>query len=190
MGSRAIPRTAEKVRRPRHSRGFSLLEIMIALAVIGLLLLAAMSVMSSSSRLNQSNREQTIAHNAVRAALDNARNREFSRIFALYNGDQADDPDGPGTAPGDRFPVEGLVALPGAPNGMAGRIEFPVQGGALREDLADAALEMPHDLNGDGAIDAADHRSDYTILPVTVTVEWRSVQGPTKFVYRTRFTSR
>jgi hypothetical protein len=62
--------------------------------------------------------------------------------------------------------------------------------GALREDYVDAALEMPHDLNGDGAIDSLDHRGDYRILPVTVTVEWQSPRGPSRFVYRTRFIPR
>jgi hypothetical protein len=50
--------------------------------------------------------------------------------------------------------------------------------GQLREDAVNSLLGMPRDLNGDGAVDAASHASDYKLLPVQVRVRWRSPSGP------------
>ena len=55
--------------------------------------------------------------------------------------------------------------------GSAGRgeIVMPTLAGSpevLREDIANAPLGMPMDLNGDGAITATNHALDYTLLPV------------------------
>jgi hypothetical protein len=59
---------------------------------------------------------------------------------------------------------------------------MPTQTGAggaleLREDVVDAGLGMPRDLNLDGVIDALDHSGDYRILPVRVLVEWTGMSG-------------
>ena len=54
---------------------------------------------------------------------------------------------------------------------------FPTVSGQLREDVADAQLGTPMDLNGDGAIDGADHSGDYVLLPVRIRVRWRGVTG-------------
>lgn len=179
-----------EVRRRRRSGGFSLLEIMIALAVVAILFLAMMSLIYSTNRYSQMNREQTVALNAARAMVELARNQEFGKILALYNDDPADDPAGKGTAPGPHFDVPGLTVRKGDKDGKAGRIEFPTVGGELREDVTDPFLELPHDLNGDDKVDAVDHRGDYKILPVTIVVEWRGIGDESKFVYRTRFIAR
>ncbi|MEO0649457.1 MAG: hypothetical protein AAFZ65_02115 [Planctomycetota bacterium] len=47
----------------------------------------------------------------------------------------------------------------------------------LREDLTDARLGLPRDLNGDSIIDSSDHGSDYFLLPLEVTVQWRGRTG-------------
>jgi prepilin-type N-terminal cleavage/methylation domain-containing protein len=51
----------------------------------------------------------------------------------------------------------------------------------LREDFVDKALGMPRDLNGDSLVDDCDHASDYVILPVHVSLEWRGDFGPRRF---------
>lgn len=165
-------------------RGVTLVEIIIALTVLVVAILGLMSLMLSSQRLNQEHRENTIAQNATQTMIESMREQEFSRIFALYNGDPDDDPDGPGTAPGPHFDIPGLNAPSG---GLAGRIEFPTLDGSLREDVDDLMLELPHDLNGDGFIDSGDRSGDYRILPVSVVVEWASVGRDNRITYRTRF---
>lgn len=185
------------------ARGLTLLEVMIALAVFAVAALALASVMFSTSRLNEGNRENTLVQNAARAAMETMRNEEFAEIFKRFNDNPADDPEGPGTAPGRHFAIDangrivfpplpngfvaGLQAVEGDPDGFTGRIDFPTVVDQLREDFDEPELQMPRDLNADGVIDGADHAGDYRMLPVTVTVEWRSVGGTTRLVYRTVF---
>ena len=99
---------------------------------------------------------------------------DIQQVFALYNEDPDDDPDGTGTAPGARFVAEGLEAL-AADAGKQGRIFFPVDANnpdELREDLIDSKLRVPLDLNLDGSVDGSDHAGDYRLLPVLVRVTW------------------
>ena len=107
------------------------------------------------------------------------RAQPFDQVYALYNADPADDPLGPGTAPGAGFAVPGLSAVPGDADGLVGLVVFPEVGGELREDSADADLGMPRDLDLDGAVDDVDHSGNYGVLPVLVRVEWRG-KGPAR----------
>ena len=112
----------------------------------------------------------------------------FSEVFQRFNSDPNDDP-ASGLSPGDLIDVPGLHLMEGDPDGSVGQILFPTAtaGGAvqLREDVQDAALGMPRDLNGDGALDALDHAGDYRILPVIVRFEWASPSGPAELEFRT-----
>ncbi len=75
------------------------------------------------------------------------------------------------------FDVTGLGAVADDADGLVGEILFPSVGGELREDVVDASLGMPRDLNGDGAIDALNHADDYIILPITIRIRWMGVSG-------------
>lgn len=169
------------------ARGFTLLEVVIALAVFSLAALALASVLFSTSRLNESNREKTLVENAVRTAVEQMRNEEFAEIFRRYNDDPNDDPEGPGTAAGPDFAVPGLQAVEGDADGRPGQVEFPMEGTELREDASDPELQMPRDLNADGIVDDQNHAGDYRILPVTVRVEWRGIGGDRRHIVRTVF---
>ena len=70
--------------------------------------------------------------------------------------------------------------MPGDPDGLAGEIIFPVAGGELREDLVDAELGFPRDLDGDG-IDGQAHNGDYEILPILIRVRWTGQLGERTF---------
>jgi hypothetical protein len=74
-----------------------------------------------------------------------------------------------------------LQAVAGDPDGFPGEIVFPITlvGGVpqLREDVVNAKLGMPRDLNGDGVVDANNHAGNYQLLPVLVRVRWRGVGG-------------
>jgi hypothetical protein len=110
--------------------------------------------------------------------LEQMRGAEFRQVFARFNETNADDPGGV-VSPGAGFAVAGLDAREGDPDGLVGRIQFPVPAGApgsLREDLVDAQFGFPRDLNGNG-IDVQEHAADYEVLPVRVRVEWRGRSG-------------
>ena len=89
---------------------------------------------------------------------------------------------------GAAFDVDGLEPQDGDADGRVGQILFPVEPllpGILREDLNQAELGTPRDLNNDGAIDALDHALDYVVLPVLVRVDWAGPAGDSRVEFRT-----
>ena len=169
-------------RGDRGRGGFSLLELTVAVVLLVLAIGGLSGVLVAAVKLNQANRETTLALAAARQTLENLQAEEFADAFARFNTDPADDPGGPGTAPGAAFAVLGLTPQAGDPDGLVGELEFPVVPAAgtdveLREDVVDAALGMPHDLDGDGDIEAGDRSNDYTLLPVRVRIRWTGVTG-------------
>lgn len=159
-------------------RGFTLLELVFALAVLVVAFLAMSRSLGSSVKMTEVHRETALATDGARQAIERLQGAEpFDQVFALFNADPGDDPVGL-PAPGNGFAVAGLSAVPGDPDGLVGEIVFPSAPGlpadALFEDVGDAALGMPRDLNGDGAIDAQDHRFDYIVLPGRLVLEWTS----------------
>ena len=180
-------------------RGLTFLELTVVMAIS----LVAVSIFSTTvvatARQRAIDRERSIAAEAARSAVERMRNENFLDVFALYNADPDDDPGGPGTAPGHRIAVPGLRPLTSSQDGMIGEIIFPAVeldgvGGLpstgpvaatnsweLREDIEDPGLGMPRDLNGDLAIDSANHADDYVMLPVLVRLEWNGATGDAQF---------
>lgn len=163
------------VRRGRA--GFTLIEVLVVLAILTVAVGYMARTVGSVGRLGPVSRETGRAVDAARATVEQLRSGDFTQIFVDYNEDPADDPGGAGTSPGADFVAFGLVPQTGDPDGMVGKIRFPVVGTELREDVVDAGLGMPRDLNGDGAIDALDHSGDYEILPFSITLEWNGRTG-------------
>jgi type II secretory pathway pseudopilin PulG len=159
----------------------TLIEVVLVMTVM----LVAISMLSgtllAAARQRNFQREEAIASLALRNAVERLRELPCQQVYASYNADPADDPLGPGTAPGPRFATPGLTPLPEAADGLTGTIVFPeieVPGGAaLREDVENELLGMPRDLNGDNVVDALDHSSDYLALPLEVRVEWSGQTG-------------
>ncbi len=153
-----------------RSEGFSLVEIVLVLAVVSVASMIYAQTVASSRRLDPIATETGIAAEAARVAIEQVRAQSVDQILALFDADPSNDPGGAGTAPGNTFVVDGLAPTPsGAP---VGRIEFPLLDGRLAEDLADVMLGMPRDLSGDGLIDEIDHRADWVLLPMRVHIEW------------------
>jgi len=172
----------------RGRRGFTLLEVMIALTVVTASMVGLFSTILHLSRMNATNAENLAAMRGAEKMIETMKNTEFGRIFATYNASAADDPPpGPGTAPGPNFDVEGLVPRSDDPDGKCGKILFPTGSGSsqLREDTVDRDLMMPRDLNGNGKIDGADVAATYTLLPVTIQIDWQGIQGHRSWIYRT-----
>jgi type II secretory pathway pseudopilin PulG len=166
-------------RRGTACAGFSLLEVMMAggILIFGALALSQATV--QSMKLAQQNRETAVAQAAIRQAIEDLQARPFDQIFVLFNGIASDDPAGGG--PGASFDVPGLTPRADDADGMVGRVFLPevtdLVTSTLREDLQDASLGMPRDLNGDGDVDEGNHAGDYQILPVRVRLEWTGKGG-------------
>lgn len=140
-----------------------MVELMVAALILAVAIGGLTGSIVAGLRLSRSNSETATAELALRAMVEEVQGTAFGDIF--------DDFVGTG------FAVEGLDLQENDADGLAGRIVFPTLGGRLREDVVDAALGMPRDLNGDGD-DVDDATDDYVILPLTVRVEWRGAAGP------------
>jgi len=154
-----------------------MLELLIVMTVLTMAVGMFSTTLISTARQSRMKREMAIAAEAGRRTMELMRSRPAVELFALYNANPADDPGGAGTAPGCNFVVEGLEARDGDADGCAGRILMPSAGELLREDVVDAKLGMPRDLNGDEQIDGLNHAADYVLLPVHVRIEWKGVAG-------------
>jgi type II secretory pathway pseudopilin PulG len=174
---------------------------MIELVVVTLVLLVAASIFSqtivATARQRAINRENAKVAEAAKVVFELMRNEPFELVYALFNGDPEDDPDGPGTGPGNRFEVAGLDAHPDSSDGWVGEILFPTVVDAssgipvweLREDVVDRGLGTPRDLNGDNFVDSEDHADDYLLLPVRVELRWSGKSGAREFELCTMLTT-
>jgi hypothetical protein len=150
----------------------SLIELLVATTILGVALHMTAAALVNTGRVEPQQRETSAALDAARELYERMRSVEAGRLFALYNQDPADDPDGPGTAPGADLAVPALRARADDADGFVGRVEFPALAGELREDVADRELGMPRDLDLDGVLDDLDHAGDYRILPFRIVLEW------------------
>ena len=185
-------RRARVLASPECARkaGFTLLELMMAAAVMVVGLMGFLQVIVMAIGSSNANREADLATDAARQQIEVMQASIFQDLFRTFNDDPSDDPGAPGTAQGADFAVAGLDADPADPDGMVGRIELPsvaVVGSPqqLREDFQSTSLGTPRDLNGDGNQDSLDHSSDYKILPVVVRLRWRGSTGISKMEFRT-----
>ncbi len=160
--------------------GFALVEILLLIWVLMVALGSLVAVVTSTQQLSRTNHESALAYAGAQRMAGELQTVAFGEIFARYNTDPGDDPGGvPGSAPGPNFSVRGLAPQTNDADGFVGQILFPEQATGigtavwLREDWVDESLGMPRDLNGDGAIDGANHANDYLALPVTIRIEWR-----------------
>jgi hypothetical protein len=152
----------------------SLIELVIAMAVITIAILGLLSALTSNINLTDSNRELALAINAARSMTETLQDYPtYSQIFSAYSGTNAS------------FDVSELSPITGAPNGKPGQIVFPGSGGMLLENVTDSNLGMPRSLNGDAVIDGNNHAGDYTILPVTIRIEWQTKTGARKYEIHT-----
>lgn len=184
--------------------GFSLVELIIALTMMSIALLALMSSVFSSSRLVDASRERTIAYGAARAKIEEMRTYTICGQFNGLTNTAAVPPlenifEYYKKAANKTATVSGLnpilvlgVAQPHL------TISFPTDATGLNLSenpaatavnpavvILATALGMPKDLNRDGDIldvgsgagTAASLNTNYNILPVLVKVQWRSAGG-------------
>jgi len=160
---------------------------MLEVALLTVFLLIAVGGLSgavlSSLRVSRATEESARADAAIRALAADMQSTAFNVLYRQYNGDPSDDVPAPNAGPGNAFDVRGLTARPDDPDGRVGRIVFPTEppgggpGERLREDVEDARLGMPRDLDGDGDDDDDVSAGTYLVLPVRLVVEWRGAGG-------------
>lgn len=165
----------------RTSRGFALVDICISLVILAIAMGVLVGSVFSAMRISQANEATATANHALRGVLETLSARTIQDVFALCNAEAADDL--PGEDPDDTLvlPVELMSDANGEPLSVS--VTLPVEDGApgvLREDLEMPELGLPRDLNGDGAIDAADHSGDCVVLPILLTLEWTGPSGTQK----------
>lgn len=128
-----------------------MVELMVVLTILTVAMGMYASTVISTAKLRAIHRETSIAAEAARATIERMHNVPFTEVFARYNADGEDDPEGANTAPGAFFSVQGLEALPGA-QGIVGeiilptdtaRVEVPVEVDPLTQRLIDLGRISP-----------------------------------------------
>ncbi len=169
-------------RRVSPRSGFSLVELVIAMAVLAIALLALMSSIFSSSHLVDTSRERTLAYEAARSKIEEMRNYThcltYNNLYNYYR-----------VSPNNTAGATGLnpVLVSGVAQPILS-ISFPQSGNNLTEAPGSAvlatALGMPKDLNRDGDTTdvggsggADDLNTNYKLLPVLITLRWKSAGG-------------
>ncbi|QDV06248.1 hypothetical protein Poly30_17550 [Planctomycetes bacterium Poly30] len=164
----------------------TLVELSVAIVIFTVATGMLLQLIASGRGLRETTRQEWLATSVAQNVLEQMRALDFHDISACYDADPFNDPGGPGTAPGAAFAVDGLEPTAADLDGLEGEIVLPVVNlgtevapdWQVREDQGDPLLGLPRDLNGDAIINAADHRADYTILPVLVRIRWRGRYGP------------
>jgi prepilin-type N-terminal cleavage/methylation domain-containing protein len=140
--------------------GMTMIEVMMALAVISIAIMGVMSAMSSISVLVDANHDELTALNIARQKLSEIQSTPFSTVFNQFGPNQS----------ARYFTVSALQQ-------GTGQIIFPVNSsGGLDETVVDPYFGMPMDLNGNGAADT-NVSGSYTILPIRIYIQWNSTTG-------------
>ena len=163
------------VRQRQLRRGFSLVEVVVATAVLAIGMLALTSTMWRVHALTASNEDRRLAQNDLRAISE--------QIISLSEA-ALEDPDtwsgtvaaafAPGGAPGNTFDIPGLERVPGAPS--VGTIRVITDETRTDAQLG-VTLGMPRDLDGDGAASNTNVGATARLLPVVLDLQWAAGSG-------------
>lgn len=160
-------------------RGVTLIELIIAVAVLGLSLILLVSIIFSSGTVQESTRERAIAYNFVRKLLEEMRSAPFdpvlnptTNVFVQYKSG--------GTAYNTVTSATYLrdnLGLNPPKSGPRLEIIFPMRNGHLDETMTDTDLQMPKDLDWSGAATSTNVDATFRILPVKVIVHWSGIHN-------------
>ena len=132
----ATSRAASSGRRVNCSDGFSLLEVMIAILIIGIALSAAFASVSRSFSLMENSRDYTRAAQIIQSELEDLRTRSWDKLQELKSteGEFAEfEPDGGFKAAyGDRYTCYRWIA----DSGSASSTPNAVLGGAVPDTIS------------------------------------------------------
>jgi prepilin-type N-terminal cleavage/methylation domain-containing protein len=98
----------------RCEQGLTLVELIIAMAILAVAIMALVSSITSSGQIQQNTRERVIAYNAAREQIEKMRVYATAEIYSRYNNTEADDVNYPSGGwaghPGPTFHVPRLAA--------------------------------------------------------------------------------
>ncbi|MDZ4772959.1 MAG: prepilin-type N-terminal cleavage/methylation domain-containing protein [Planctomycetota bacterium] len=165
----------------RRCGGFTMLELSLAMTILVVALVATAASNMRMNSLRRSNRDRVVAHNAVQSIAEN--------VHALAR-EGVSDPSGfgnhvvaalsAGGQLGTTFDVPELTPITGEAHVGSIRVVFD-------ETMSDAALGaelgLPRDLNGDGDALDTNATNSSRLLPVVVTLRWRSQSGDQRIVH-------
>ncbi len=187
----------------KHGRGFTLVEIMIALAVLAIAFLGLIASVLYTTRMNAVNRETTAAMKACEQVIETMEGGQtFGDIFRRYNTHATDQnptyafPYGASTPGSFEVLTSGQIIfgdVPAATPTMfarvaagtrVGTIQFPERIAATNE-LDETRIVALFNLAGTGPQTNVDSDATYnetsvttyTHLPVVVTIAWRDISG-------------
>jgi prepilin-type N-terminal cleavage/methylation domain-containing protein len=162
-------------------KGFTLLEVMLAMSVLVVAMVAICATTLRVHALRRENRDRSVAENAVRMIAE--RVQSVSRLARSDPAGWAQDVVAalnPGGQIGNKFQVAELTPLDGAPT--VGSISV-----ITNESTSDATLGvelgMPRDLDGDGIVGNPDVTHTARLLPVIVRASWKGVSGKQEVVH-------
>ncbi|HXX92195.1 MAG TPA: prepilin-type N-terminal cleavage/methylation domain-containing protein [Planctomycetota bacterium] len=181
-----------KTRGP--SRGFTLLEVMIAVTILVLSIVGLVGVITYTTTQNEINRENLLAMRAAEGKIEEMKQYATKEIFARYSTTAfiaALWPTGTvqgtvGTLPGPDFSAT-LAADPtySRLQNVSALISFPQNGTpSLYENWADPD-PIARDLNANGIQD--DPTLNYVVLPTTITLSWKGIKGARTISYKYLF---
>ncbi|MFC1587055.1 type II secretion system protein J [Planctomycetota bacterium] len=154
----------------RKKNGFSLLELMVAVAIATVVIVGFYSAFITFDQMRIMNKNKLKAMNTARAKVEEMQSLgNVQDIFQSYNISQ-----------NLNFAVEGLNSRKDDEDGFVGAIVFPVgPDNTIWEDLDMPKLAMPMDLNMDGTLDES--IDDFLTLPVLIEIKWRDASGTNSF---------
>jgi type II secretory pathway pseudopilin PulG len=176
----------------RGSAGLTLLELVIAMAIIAFALFGLVSVIAFTTRSNLATKQRVLAMRAAERKIEQMSNSTFENIMILFNNTtQGFGVDG----------VEGLNFNPatGNANSQIVFVSFPLSNGGgnnLNETITGTFLDNKNsagtvtniDLDGDGLTNnAAVAVTAAQLIPVRVDVRWKGVMGNSELIYRYTF---
>lgn len=185
-----------------HARGLTLVELMIAVAILAITICATMSAYFSSHRLNVRSREEAIAVAAAQDKLAEIREHNFDDVVNAYGGQTFQvfglNPVAPGVDQGeviiinDETPDEAAygrdLEAPVGPDGV------DLNGNGRRTDvlgLATVTGTFPADLDGDGAATTpVVAPAAFKLIPVVVAVTWQGPSGTARVQMMTMIADR
>lgn len=141
--------------------GFTILEAAVSLTLLSVALLSLWGTLIYCTRSNVAAEQRMKALNAAQAKIEELKSVPFESLINEF---------GPTGTTGDTFAVTSIDADQAT---ASGRIAFFVD----ETDSHGEPIGFPLDLNGDGDAADTDVSSDFSIMPVRVTVRWNGVLG-------------
>lgn len=168
------------MRLPHAARsGFSLVDVCLSMALLVVGLGVLIGSTFSAMKLDQVNASTALANQALRGMCEEMQAMPIDEVLDSYvlRGDEDERARDAKLA---RLTLRdpALASRAGKKPVAAARFPLDGDGRTLREDLDLPALGLPRDLDGDGAIDSADKRATFRILPVVLELDWEGPSGP------------